>query len=63
MNALKKNRSIKILCVADNKISGEIAVGIAGRLHGNTIDVSKSFCASELNIRSIHLEKATKSHH
>jgi len=64
MNALKINRSIRILCVADNKISGEIATGIAARLRGNTFDVSKSFCANELNLRSIHQPKpSTKKSH
>ncbi len=60
MHAMKHNQSLRILCIADNKISGEVASQLAARLRGTTKDVIESFKAHELAIPATHLEKVSK---
>jgi hypothetical protein len=60
VQAMKKNLTLRKLCIADNKISAEVASQLAGRLRGTTKDVAESFRADQLSIPAIHLEKASK---
>lgn len=57
---MKHNQTLRVLCIADNKISGEVASQLAGRLRGTTKDVAESFRADELQIPAIHLEKGNR---
>lgn len=61
-DALKKNRSLKELCVADNRIGPENATAIAARLVGTASAIGRSFLIDELQIPSIHLEKDRRHH-
>ena len=63
VKAMQHNFQIRILCVADNKISRDNAVAIAGRLRGSTKDVIQSFRADQLNIPAIHKEKIKREYH
>lgn len=63
VKAMQSNFQIKVLCVADNKISRDVSIAIAGRLRGSTKDVIESFRANQLTIPSIHLEKAKRIFH
>lgn len=56
-DAMKKNLTLKVLVIADNKISGEVAASLAARLKGNTKDVAASFRTNELIVPLIHQEK------
>ena len=60
VDAMKKNRTLRVLVIADNKISGEVAAALAGRLKGNTKDVASSFRAKELTVPFIHQEKVRR---
>jgi hypothetical protein len=57
VDALKKNHSLRELCIADNRIGPENATAIAGRLMGNARDIGRSFLIDQLQIPAIHLEK------
>jgi hypothetical protein len=60
---MQTNFTLKVLCVADNKISREVSVALAGRLRGSTRDVFESFRANELSLPKIHLEKVVYDYH
>jgi hypothetical protein len=57
VEAMKKNRTVRVLCIADNKCGPDIATQLAARLCGSSKDVVASFRAFELTIPSIHLER------
>ena len=59
-NALSTNSSLRMLCIADNKIGAELAALISGKLVGNITDIIRSFCAKELLIPNIHKEKVKR---
>lgn len=64
VDALKKNRSLRELCVADNRIGPENATAIAARLVGTARAIGRSFLIDQLQVPAIHLEKANaKSGH
>ncbi len=60
VHAMKSNHHLKILCIADNKISSELATQLSARLRGTTKDVAESFRAAQLQIPAIHLEKVSR---
>lgn len=61
--AMQKNVALKVLCIADNKISGDVAIGLAARLRGTSVDLIESFKAKQLIIPKIYLnDKPTKNH-
>ena len=57
VEAMKKNRTLKELCIVDNKVGSEIAVAIAARLQGSALAIMRSFKYDQLVIPNIHAEK------
>jgi hypothetical protein len=60
VKAMQSNFQIKVLCVADNKISKEVAIALAARLRGSTKDIYESFRADQLKVPAIHTEKKSR---
>lgn len=57
---MKVNLSVRVLCVADNKVGAHLAFELSARLRGTTAEVAESFRASQLRTPAIHLEKKEK---
>jgi hypothetical protein len=58
---MKTNLTLRELCIADNKIGMHIAAELSGRLRGTAREAHRSFCASQLRVPAIHLEKSQRS--
>jgi hypothetical protein len=52
---MKVNLSLRVICIADNKIGTHLATALSARLRGTTKEVAESFCASQLQVPAIHL--------
>jgi hypothetical protein len=63
VKAMQSNFTLRELVVADNKISREISVALAGRLRGSTRDVFNSFRSDQLSLPAVHKEREAKRYH
>ena len=59
---MRFNRTLRELCLADNKVGVEVMTQLAGRLRGSTRETARSARALELSIPAIHqVRKVYKS--
>ncbi|RYH22451.1 hypothetical protein EON65_19190 [archaeon] len=56
VEAMKVNLSLRVLCIADNKVGNPIATALSARLRGTAAEVAESFRADQLHVPSIHLQ-------
>lgn len=59
-NAVRHSSTLRVLCLADNKIGTEVVTQLAALLKGSIIDVAHSVRYKELTVPVAHRDKESR---